>query len=192
SGKSYYVALPRSDGLSWALYPEEPDGTGRAYGGPSWTVMYGCYRFRLNPGGEPTVVGEVASITTGPIRLDPENVINGWNRAVEGKPNSWAPDPKQALPQWIELAFRQPVRFNTVHVAFQLAAMAAPAYKIESSTGGKDWKVAVSVNDNDKRRRVHSFDPVTADRLRLVLEKPCADGTPPRVCEIRVYDEPTP
>lgn len=188
-GKSYYIALPRTMGLSWHLYPYEPKGTTRAYGGPDWKPMFGCYKFRLNPGGEPPApegVGAESYL----VRLDPANVIAGWNRAVEGRPNSWMPDLLEFFPQWVELQFPKPVEFNTVHLTFQLASMAAPAYSIKTSRDGEDWKTVVRVADNAQRRRIHSFDPVSAARLRLVIEKPCPDGAPPRVCEIRVYNEP--
>jgi hypothetical protein len=124
------------------------------------------------------------------VRLDPENVIAGWNRAVSGAPNSWMPDPTQPLPQWVELKFTKPARFNTVHVTFQLASMAAAVYRLDVSTSGEDWRTVARVSDNKQRRRVHSFEPVTADRLRLVLESPSTSGSLPRVCEIRVYHEP--
>jgi len=126
----------------------------------------------------------------GKIRLFPENVINGWNRAVRGVPNSWGPDPARPLPQWIELDFRKPVRFNTVYVTYQLPSMAPSAYGLAVASG-KDggWKVISRVVGNTKRRRVHKFRPVMARRLRLVVEKHPKSGGPVRVCEIRVYDE---
>jgi len=195
SGKPYYIALPRSDGLRWDLYPTEPKGTTRAYGGPNWNRMTGTYKFKLDPGGEPmtSTLPESseapASVAPKLVRLDPENVINGWNRAVGGAPNSWAPDPKQPLPQWIELKFKKPVQFNTARVTFQLANLAAAAYKLDASTDGKDWRTVARVAGNKQRRRVHTFAPVTADRLRLVIEEHSTSGTLPRVCEIRVYDE---
>jgi len=194
AGKCYYVALPKQDGLKWDLYGSEAKGTTRAYGGPNWTRMAGCYKFRLDPGGEPVGAESAGRETTATlsnlVRLDPENVIAGWNRAVSGAPNSWMPDPTQPLPQWVELKFSKPARFNAVHVTFQLAAMAAAAYRLDVPTGGDDWKTVARAADNKQRRRVHSFEPVTADRLRLVLEAPGTSGTLPRVCEIRVYDEP--
>jgi hypothetical protein len=204
-GKPYYVALPRSDGLKWDLYPTQPEGTARAYGGPKWTLMAGCYKFRLNPGGEPTGAGSGgtgilpvsnhgqdahATTSSAAVRLEPGNVVGGWNRAVAGAPNSWAPDPRQPLPQWIELTFKQPVQFNTVHVTFQLASMAAAAYRLDAGKDGKEWKTVARADNNTQRRGIHSFAPVTADRLRLVLESSSTSGTLPRVCEIRVYDEP--
>ncbi|MCX8035957.1 MAG: FAD-dependent oxidoreductase [Candidatus Sumerlaeia bacterium] len=198
-GKVYYIALPETRGLSWDLYPSEPPGTTRAYGGPNWKPMYGCYRFKLNPGGEPEgssgvppaagVGPDTRSAPPATVRLEPANVINGWNRAVGGVPNSWGPDPKAPLPQWVELDFGKPVKFNSVHVTFQLPTLAAAAYKINTSVGGKEWKTVASVTDNRQRRRVHEFEPVTADRLRLVIEDNSTSGTTPQVCEIRVYDE---
>lgn len=188
-GQPYFVELPAAAGLKWDLYPTEPKGTTRAYGRPNWKQMYGCYKFRLTPGGEPAGADEKKP-DEGSVTLAAENVIDGWNRAVDGAPNSWGPDPSKPLPQWVELKLRKQLEFCTVHVSFQLREMAARAYRIEVSSGGVDWKTVASVENNEQRRRVHSFDRVNADRVRLVLTKPGFEGASPRVCEIRVYDEP--
>lgn len=186
-GKCYYIALPnKSAGLQWHLYGAEPAGTTRAFG-PNWTPNFGCYRFKLTPGGEPMEL--VTGLQQKTVRLVAENVINGWNRAVEGAANSWAPDMSQKLPQWVELNFGKPVQFNSVHVTWQLPELAAGSYKIEASAGG-EWKTVATVAKNDLRRRVHTFPAVTADRVRLVLASKSAAGQTPQVCEIRVYDEP--
>jgi hypothetical protein len=131
-----------------------------------------------------------SSVASELVRLEPANVVNGWNRVVAGAPNSWGPDPSQPLPQWVELGFPAPIEFNTIHVTFQLPSLAARAYRMEARQGDSEWKTILEESDNSARRRVHTVPAVRADRLRLVLEKPGADNASPRVCEIRVYNEP--
>ena len=183
-GQCYFAWLPAAKGLQWDLYPYFPEGTWRAYGGPTWRPMPHCYKHRLTPGGEPAPPEGWRA--PGPIELAPENVINGWNRAVHGTPNSWGPDPEQALPQWVELQFPAPVRFSTVHVSFQTLSMLAADYSLEVPDGD-GWRPVVGVEANALRRRVHELEPVEADRLRLTIRRPRSDSEPVRVCEIRVY-----
>lgn len=188
SGKCYYVALPPAAGLKWDLYPYEPKGTTRAYGGPDWKPMYGTYKFNLNPGGEPAI--PEGYVPADPLlALEAANVINGWNRAVRGAPNSWGPDPSEPLPQWLELDFGKPVRFNTVHVTFQLARMAAEAFRVDVAAEDGSWRTVARVEGNELRRCVESFEAVTSNRLRVVMEKARTPNLAPRICEIRVYDE---
>jgi len=181
-GRFYYVWLPATEGLQWDLYPTEIEGTARAYGGPKWHTMPHCYRHRLVPGGEPVSKGGLASS----YQLLPENAVNGWNRAVHGVPNSWAPDARQPGPHWIELDFGRPVAINEVHVTSQLPEMAAEAYELTVSDGSA-WRTVCTVQENKQRRRVHRFDEVHATRLRLALKDDPATGGPVRICEIRVY-----
>ncbi|MGD8238065.1 MAG: FAD-dependent oxidoreductase [Armatimonadota bacterium] len=184
SGQVYFAWLPAADGLQWDLYPYFPEGTWRAYGGPDWHPMTHCYKHRLSPGGEPAP--PEGWRLPGKIALAPENAVNGWNRAVHGTPNSWGPDPEQALPQWIELRLAERARFSAVHISFQTPSMAAADYSLDVPDGD-GWRTVLAVEDNSLRRRVHRFDAVEADRLRLTILRAPDGGEPPRVCEIRVY-----
>ena len=181
----YYVFLPPANGLQWDLYPVFVKDTCRAYGGPNWTLREECYKFRLSPGDVPSVP-EVPTVA-----LSSENVIDGFNRAVNGAPHSWGPDPEKPLPQWIVLKFDKPQRFNAVHVTFQTQSLACPNYNLDIG-GGNGWRSVVTVEGNRSRRLVHNFDSVVSDRLRLLLRAP-SEGNKndsAQVCEIRVYDEP--
>ncbi len=124
------------------------------------------------------------------IPLYPENVIDGVNRVVGDDPHSWGPNPKLALPQWIELSFDEPVEFNTVHVSFQNYAYSCPNYKIQVADGNT-MKTVADVKENDTRRNVLHFDKVKSLKLRLVLEAPALKkpNDSAQVCEIRVYNE---
>jgi hypothetical protein len=144
--------------------------------------MSHCYRHRLVPGGEPITEDGLA----GTYQLLPDNVINGWNRAVHGEPNSWAPDARHSGPHWIELVFGRPVAVNEVQVTFQLPKMAAAAYD-RAVPNGQDWHTVCTVQGNNERRHVHRFNEVHTSRLRLALKGDRATGKPVRLCEIRVY-----
>ncbi|MEW6233867.1 MAG: FAD-dependent oxidoreductase [Candidatus Omnitrophota bacterium] len=182
-GHYYYAFLLPAAGLQWRLFPALVDGACRAYGGPSWTVRDECYVFSLAP--QPPA----DDFNIPQIALAPENVIDGWNRAVHGTPHSWGPNPAEMEP-WIELNFGKPITFNSVHVTFQNIPLSCSQFRIEAAD--KDgWKTLTAVKDNEKRRCVFTFAPVQSDRLRLVLQAPSI-GDPKdsaQVCEIRVYNE---
>lgn len=184
AGKYYYVVLPPTKGVQWELFPVLVENTCRAYGGPNWTPREECYKFRLSPGDQPKVPDAAT------ILLSPENVNDGFNRAVNGVPHSWGPDPEEPLPQWVELRFDKPQRFNTVHVTFQTAPLSCPDYSIDLAEGG-GWRTVLGVKENRKRRIVHTFERVVSHRIRLVLKAPARDNerNSPQVCEIRVYNE---
>jgi len=183
-GKLYWIRVPASPGLKWDLYPQKVEGHSRAYFKPEPVPMPACYKFRLNPGGEPA---RLAAAPEGKkLRLTPDHVNNGWNRAVRGYPNAWWPDPSQPLPQWVQLDFARPVAFNTVHVSFQNLAMAPDAFQIDVAADGQ-WQTVVKVTGRRQRRHVLALGRVTASKLRLVISQARRRVG---VCEIRVYDEP--
>ena len=65
--------------------------------------------------------------------------------------------------------------------------MRAEDFRIDVASGD-DWQTVAEVSGNADRRRVLSFPPVAAAKLRLVITKARSEMG---VCEIRVYDEPT-
>jgi hypothetical protein len=187
----YYVWLPRRDGLQWRLFRTAPENTARAYrgGGGRWQVMPDCYMFSLQLPEEAPAAEErsLEPVWRDPERMfHPENVINGFARAIRGWPNSWRPHPEASLPQWLELDFGRAVTFDTVHISFQSQAMRADDFRLEVPERDS-WRTILEVRGNSARRRVLQFPEVTADRLRLVIERARPDMG---VCEIRVYNEP--
>jgi hypothetical protein len=115
----------------------------------------------------------------------PENVVNGFARAIRGWPNAWRPEPGKPLPQWVELDFGREVTFNSVHVSFQTRELRANAFRLQVPRGD-DWQTVAEVKGNLQRRRVIRFEPTKAARLRLEITEAQPDMG---VCEIRVYQE---
>ena len=184
-GKCYYVFLPAATGISWHLYGQEIEGTCRAFDkGAGWTRMTHCYKFRLSPSSEPVKAETPATAPSG--ILGPENVNNGWNRAIAGVRNAWAPDPNQPLPQWVQLDLPAVETINSVHASFQTRADRATSFSVQAQIDGT-WKTLAEIKDNPYRRRVIRFEPVKTDKVRLVLHKITGQAG---VCEIRLYGEP--
>jgi hypothetical protein len=138
------------------------------------------------------------------MRVTPEsrpftaaNVIRGTNRP-DTWTNLWQSDPEAGLPASLELQWRRPVTFNRVHLTFdtnmnrrvRLPLFRYPEcvrdYTLECRTG-IGWAALVEERDNYMRRRVHNFDPITTDCLRLTIH--ATNGiTNARVYEVRVYN----
>ena len=188
----YYVMLPKTAGVGWSLFEEAPPDTARAYhNGRQWEGGGECYKFRLGP--EAAAAGDKLETTAPPAprQLPPDmfaaaNVLDGYARAIRGVPHSWRPDPKQPLPQWVEIDLGRRMQFDCVHVSFQSKAMRADDFRIEAGDG-EQWRTVADVKDNTDRRRVLSFERTVAAKLRLVITKARPDMG---VCEIRMYDEP--
>src|SRR5690606_29412304 len=89
-------------------------------------------------------------------------------------------DPAQALPQWVQLAFDQPMAFNTLQVCFDTQLDRTTDQRPElwrepecvrdwrvSVREGGAWRVVFEEKDNYQRRRIARFDRVTADAVRV-------------------------
>jgi len=185
-GNVYWAWLPAAPGLQWDLYEFFPEGTWRAYGGPNWTAMSHCYKHRLTPGGEPGRPGDWQP--PGEVDLEPWNVVDGWNRAVHGVPHSWGPAEEEAPPHWVEVRFDGEKSFDTLHLTFQTQGTAASFYNL-AVPDGDGWRRVLEVGGNTERRRVHEFDRVTTDRLRITFTGAPHSDEQVRVCEVRVYGE---
>lgn len=130
-----------------------------------------------------------------------ENILSGITRP-ERWTNIWISDPRSLFPQSLELDFGKEVAFNTIYVTFDTnlnrTHMATPPlfqapecvkdyavfYKHEAS-----WKPLLEVKGNCQRRRIHHFNTVNSQKLRLEIYSTNGDRSV-RIYEIRVYREP--
>ncbi len=185
-----WVWLGPTEGLSWRLMTRAPRDACRAYGGGaqgSWQVLKGqYYAFYTRP---------ALAI---PADYRAENVTNGVARVTDGATNLWASDPDQPLPQWVELSFSKPVEMNTAILTFDtdlndayhtlaLVPECVRDYEL-SCRRGSGWTTIASIRGNFQRRRVHHFDAVTTDALRLTVLATNGDRSA-RVFEVRAYRE---
>ena len=129
-----------------------------------------------------------------------QHVVNGIARpTLDGKTNGWDSDPKQALPQSIELKLKKPSKVGSVQCVFdtdltvsmpsqrhnRLPDVMVRDYTIEYLVDGK-WKAVTRVRDNFQRFRRHNFVQVTTDRIRINVEATHGAKTA-RIFEVRAY-----
>ena len=120
------------------------------------------------------------SVTPAPTWYPPEAAADGFARPYGG-PHCWRSDPDDAGPDWIELCWPEPQSIATVDLVcntrltkwyniFGRESLAVPTaicdYRIEA-----DGDPVHVETDNVQRFRRHAFDPVEAERLRIVVEE---------------------
>ncbi len=196
---------PTSDEACYALLLEPCEDV--AWGRDSWRYDY-ARRCVLEPG-----QGRFAiSPDTHLFKLDPAppygeaaNVVNGWNRRFSTNPvNMWLSDVDQPLPQWLELQWDAPQRFNVVQLTFDtmrrgyrkmpinteemgVSGMCVRDYDLEVWDGER-WRTVHSERNNYLRHRVHRLSDVQeTNRLRLIVRATNEIGWQVRVYEVRVY-----
>lgn len=181
--------LEKSEGVSVALMSAAPPESRRFYGGDGkWTVVDGqYYAFHTTP---------ALSV---PAEFSPEFVINGTARKWDGKTNMWASDPRQALPQWLELDFGQPQTFTSVYLTFdtnmapRLPTEACPPeavrdYQVQVERPDGTWRTVAEEKGNFLRHRIQRFPAVTAQKVRVKVL--ATNGvSEARIFEVRVYNE---
>lgn len=188
-----WAYLPKTDGVSWSLMDSAMEGTTRAYGnsekGP-WTTSGGYYAHFLNPPAKTVVDCGV------------ENIISGVTRPEGSKLNMWVSDPEQPMPQWVEMDFGKPMKFNSIYLVFDTDLNCwdyASYHKFPRVPecvkdyelfywDGKQWVSIEKVQLNYQRLRVHKFNPVTVSKLKVEVQATNGDKSA-RIYEIRVYNE---
>lgn len=135
-----------------------------------------------------------------------ENVLNGVARP-EKWTNLWISDPAQMMPQQLELDFGKATELNTVYLTFDTdldtniylpepwgvfgigqMPTCVKDYDVQALVDGT-WITVCSQRGNYLRHRIHRFEPVRAEKVRIrVLD---TNGDPSaRIYEIRCYHEP--
>jgi hypothetical protein len=163
---------------------------GKYFGGRRWNPLF--------PFGRVFPRAFVIRVSPAQRPYSASNVVNGVARP-EDWTNIWISDPQQGMPQSLELALPSSARFNTVYLTFDTNLntfpefpLSAPPecvkdYTVECRTG-TGWQTLASGQGNYLRRRVHRFEPVASDRLRLTVH--ATNGAPAaRVYEVRIYNE---
>ncbi len=123
-------------------------------------------------------------------------VISGVSH-TDNLPGLWISDPDQPLPQKIELNWEHVHTISEIRIVFDTDTdMSHPAYepidtlvksyRVDASVDGR-WVEIVREDDNRGRFRIHKFNAVQADALRLTIEKVHAGGKSARIFEIRAY-----
>jgi len=128
----------------------------------------------------------------------PENVINGYSRILAADRYEWVSDPAQSLPQWLELKFREAAPITSVSLVFD-TDMTNPGtctgpktpwvetcvkdYTVEVFDG-KAWVKVAEVEGNFMRKRTHTFETVTAEKIRVTVKATCGDPSA-RIIEVR-------
>ena len=128
----------------------------------------------------------------------PENVINGISRIRSTEVYEWVSDPAQALPQWLQLDFAKPAEINSVSLVFDTdltnpgtcwgikipgVPQCVKDYTVEVFTGGK-WVEVADVKDNFMRKRIHNFEKLTAEKIRVNVTATNGDQSA-RITEVR-------
>src|SRR5262245_31563266 len=190
----YYVHLDKQAGVFWKMFREVDGRPNLCPVGSSPADLPGASRWRAITNG----LSFSLRVTPQSRPYNASNVNRGTNRPDRWT-NIWISDPDNGLPAWLELQFPSTQQFNTIQLTFDTDAnrrVTLPLfrypdcvrdYRLEYLDGGQ-WKTIVDVKENYVRRRVHRFDTVRSDRIRLQVM--ATNGAPSaRVYEVRVYRE---
>ncbi|MBI3973017.1 MAG: FAD-dependent oxidoreductase [Chloroflexi bacterium] len=201
----HFLELKAAPGVQWHTTTEQlagvrslvprpsPDTAGNRNPYSRWTKLGGHgqvgpnYCFRLQPAQRP---------------YGPQEVTNGYQRP-HVLPNLWTSQ-RTAFdaPEWLELAWDTPQTLYEVRLYFnsdldrhlsnvwveypdRVIPDLVRDYRLECHRHGR-WHSLVEVTDNHQRLRVHTFAPVAAERLRLLVL--ATNGSPhAQLYELRVY-----
>lgn len=145
--------------------------------------------------------GVSMSFTVSPPQpcYSPKNILSGVTRPYRST-NLWRSDPRQPLPQWLELAWEQPQQIGQVEITFpgQLLReyhayppfyrdpQCASDYAISARNGDK-WETLLEVCGNYQRQRIHKLPkPVATNRLRITIKATNGDLSA-AIYEVRCY-----
>lgn len=185
----YWIHLPRIPGVSWARFDDTFDQ-------PALSPV-GCTAAEL-PG--PSRWHPITRGTHFVMRIAPEQRPYGASNLVRGgnRPDRWPNIYVSAtLPAWVELRLARPAAIGAVQLMFDTDINrhsrkelfrypdCVKRYDILVPQGA-GWRRVAGDTDNYFRRREHTFEPVTTDRLRLEVHETngaaCA-----RIYEFRAY-----
>jgi len=194
-GSLYFVHLDPHPDVGWALFSEKEDEPSAVPVGTTAADLPDGSMWRPFTNGKSFV-----------LRVLPEQRPYGAQNVVQGtnRPDLWSnifvSDPARGLPAWVEVRLPHPVPFNQVQITFdtncnrrvRLPLFRYPEcvkkYEVAIATAA-GWKTVAQNDDNYLRRRVHVFEPVHSDRLRITILE--TNGNPAaRIYEVRIYNNP--
>ena len=160
---------------------------------PPYRTMRGAFIFRLSPASNP---------------YEASNVTNGVARPGQW-PNLWVSRAVGDRAEWLELSWPEAQPLGEVHLAFDgqfdsnvtwppplgvFGCEAIPSivkhYDIRARHKG-GWRTVADVRDNYRQRRIHAFERVVTDTIRISVHE--TNGVPEaRVFEVRAYGTDTP
>jgi hypothetical protein len=193
-GSLYFAQIEANPQIGWAMFAES--------GGPPSMVPVGTTAADLPPGGlwRPLTGGRSFVLRLSPEQqpYGPQNVVRGTHR-----PDRWTniflSDPARGLPAWLELRLPTPVRFNEIQLTFDTDAnrrVGLPLFRYPECVKkyeiaipqGDGWTTLVQADGNYFRRRVHTVDAVTTNRVRINIHE--TNGSPQaRIYEVRLYHQ---
>lgn len=126
------------------------------------------------------------------------NVVNGVNRP-ERLPNLWASDPRQPLPQILELRWDKPIELCEIRIIWdddmdlpipwtRPVSTLVSDYEIETLCDGRNELLA-AVSGNMERMTLHRFAMRRIEAVRIRVNGVHAEGEQARICEIRGYGQ---
>jgi hypothetical protein len=194
SERLYYVYTEKVPGIRWKAFSHQAETPSVVPVGTTPANLPGATRWRTLNQGHALCL----RVLPESMPYSPKNIIKGTNRP-DAWTNAWISDPAQGLPAWFQLSWDTPQTFNTFQMTFDTNALRRETaalfrypdcvkdYTIEAKVG-ESWKEIAKVTDNYVRRRVHRFDRISADAVRVNIL--ATNGAAmARVYEARVYDE---
>lgn len=137
-----------------------------------------------------------------------DKVTDGITRFRHQNTHQWASDPRQTMPQWLELKLPEAAQIGEIHLTFD-SGYARPLTLTESDSFnarmirgpqpetvadyvievGQDGEFTEVVREtgNYLRKRVHRIAPVTGDTARITVSRTNGDASA-RIFEVRLYD----
>ena len=130
----------------------------------------------------------------------PQNVVNGHSRILDAAHYEWVSDPRQQLPQWLELTFRKATEISSVSIVFDTdltnpgtcwhpeskapgVAACVKDYTVELYNGNA-WIPVAEVTENFMRKRTHCFPKISAEKIRIRVNSTWGDPSA-RIMEVR-------
>lgn len=127
-------------------------------------------------------------------------VLDGYSRTLpKGESRAWMSNPKEKLPQSVDVAFVSPENVGEIRIVFDsdfyispkwikhvVPAALAKAYSLEVLDEDGKWELIADVKDNARRMAVHTFPARKIRAVKVTVSGTWGDSSA-RVFEIRCY-----